>query len=672
MPFTPKFVDLVRNVTTVSGTGPVTLGAAVNGFASLANAISSGEQFYYCIQGIDKPQEREVGRGTMQADGKVARQAIAGNLTNFTSGAKTIALVAPAEWFARLDGAMATAASRSELAGKDGPATGRAYLAEKAVAGTFTFDPSDLSAMIAADPRQGLFVAPGSAPTGTSGAWVRQFSGSVNVKWFGAAGDGVTNDGAAFLAAIAVLKAVAVNQREGINQASPKLFIPAGHYFLGSNTLDITHTLVIEGEGTGQFGGDASKLRWSAGATGIRVQRHNTAGATGVVATGFNAGDASIIRGLCLKGGHAGTEGEFHGIHLRARALVEDCYISNFQGDGVYSNNVSGGAPEGNANNVVINRVTVRDCRRGLYFDGSDSNACLISMLDASVNRTWGVEDSSFLGNTYVGCHLAANGWEGAVGSTPTACTHGGNRYYVKPGQAAGASTNAPTGAAGDNMWWGHIGPGGVAAGLAAWTPGTTFREGGAFKTDNANARNLFLGCYTEGDQNPAQTVSPTIMFGGLQGAQVKGRGAVVDAIDIGNAGSLRTNISAIAANSYGNVLASDRLEFNTPSDILNFQWFNNDLIMTAFRSEVSSNWQFRLTGENTTANVGKRRLDFPNGFGLGDKKVLNGTAAPTSGSFVQGDMMFNSAPVAGGPSGWMCVADGSPGTWKAMGSLAA
>src|SRR4029450_13440476 len=86
MPFTPKFVDLVRNVTSVTGTGPVALGQAVSGYTSLAAAVSPGDQFYYCIQGVDKPAEREIGRGTMQADGKVARQPIPGPATNFTTG----------------------------------------------------------------------------------------------------------------------------------------------------------------------------------------------------------------------------------------------------------------------------------------------------------------------------------------------------------------------------------------------------------------------------------------------------------------------------------------------------------------------------------------------------------------------------------------------------------
>ena len=667
MPFTPKFVDLVRNAATVTGTGPVTLGAAVNGFTSLAGAVSSGEQFYYCIQGLDRPQEREVGRGVMQADGKVERQAIAGGLTNFTTGAKTIALVAPAEWFEKLDDALLTVATRSELAAK---ASGFAYLAEEGRAGSFRFDPADLTAEVAADPLQGILVPPLSDATGGAGAWVRKFDGAVNVRWFGANADGATDDGAAFAAAIAWLRATGVNGDQ-YYQGSPKLFIPAGHFFLGTATLDLNHTLVIEGEGSGLAGGRATKLRWAAGATGIRVQRHNTSGAEAVVASGQNGGDGSIIRGLNLVGGHAGVEGEYHGIHLRARAVVEDCFISDFQGDGIHSNVATGGSPEGNANNSVINRVSVYRCRRGLFFDGSDSNACLVSMLEASANRTWGIDDSSFLGNNYVACHVAANGWDGALGSIPTACTHGGKRYYVKAGQAAWCSINAPSGTTADNQGWGHIGPGGTYNGVVQWVSGTIFREGGAYKTDNLNARNVLIGCYSEGDQNPAQLTCPTIEVGGLHAAGLKGTG-----VYFGNSlGRLTATKIGSVEEATGNLLGIEpgMLEFSHPTNgQYTLEWMNADLAWTIFRSAVSTNWAFRLTGETSTASIGKRRMDFPNGFGLNDKKVLSGTAAPSNGTYVQGDMALNSAPSAGGPMGWMCVAGGSPGTWKAMGNLAA
>jgi hypothetical protein len=667
MPFTPKFVDLVRNAATVTGTGPVTLGAAVSGFTGLAGAVSNGEQFYYCIQGLDKPQEREVGRGTMQADGRVARQAIAGGLTNFTTGAKTISLVAPAEWFERLDDALLTAATRGELAAT---AAGCAYLAESGRSGCFVFDPSDLATKVAADPAQGILVAPLSDATGASGAWVRRFDGPVNVRWFGAKGDGAANDGPAFAAAIAYLKATGVNGDE-FYQGSAKLFVPAGHYFLGTTTLDLNHTLVIEGEGSGLSGGKATKLRWAAGATGIRVQRHNTSGAEVMITSGQNGGDGSIIRGLNLVGGYAGTEGEFHGIHLRARAAIEDCFISDFQGDGIHSNVATGGSPEGNANNSVVNRVSVYRCRKGLFFDGADSNACLVSMLEASANRTWGVDDSSFLGNNYVACHVAANGWDGAQGSIPTACTHSGKRYYVKVGQAAWCSANAPTGTTADNQGWGHIGAGGTYNGVVPWVSGTVFREGGAYKTDNPNARNVLIGCYSEGDQNPAQLVAPTIEVGGLHAAGLKGTG-----VYFGNSlGRLTATRIGSVEEATGNMLGIEpgMLEFAHPSNgQYSLEWMNADLAWTIFRSAVSTNWAFRLTGETSSANIGKRRMDFPNGFGLADKKVLSGTVAPSSGTFVQGDMMLNSAPAAGGPMGWMCVTGGNPGTWKAMGSLAA
>ena len=196
------------------------------------------------------------------------------------------------------------------------------------------------------------------------------------------------------------------------------------------------------------------------------------------------------------------------------------------------------------------------------------------------------------------------------------------------------------------------------------------FREGGAYKTDNLNARNVLIGCYSEGDQNPAQLTSPTIEVGGLHAAGLKGTG-----VYFGNTFGRLTATRLGSIDDIGNLTGIEpgMIEFSHPANgQYTLEWMNADLAWTVFRSQVSSNWAFRLTGENTAANIGKRRMDFPNGFGLGDKKVLAGAAAPANGTYVQGDMMLNAAPTAGGPMGWMCVAGGSPGTWKAMGNLAA
>ena len=52
----------------------------------------------------------------------------------------------------------------------------------------------------------------------------------------------------------------------------------------------------------------------------------------------------------------------------------------------------------------------------------------------------------------------------------------------------------------------------------------------------------------------------------------------------------------------------------------------------------------------------------------------FRGTAssAPVSGTYVQGDILYNSIPTAGGYIGWVCVTSGTPGTWKTFGAISA
>ena len=45
-------------------------------------------------------------------------------------------------------------------------------------------------------------------------------------------------------------------------------------------------------------------------------------------------------------------------------------------------------------------------------------------------------------------------------------------------------------------------------------------------------------------------------------------------------------------------------------------------------------------------------------------------SAAPVSDTWSQGDIVFNSAPTAGGFIGWVCVSGGTPGTWKTFGAI--
>lgn len=51
--------------------------------------------------------------------------------------------------------------------------------------------------------------------------------------------------------------------------------------------------------------------------------------------------------------------------------------------------------------------------------------------------------------------------------------------------------------------------------------------------------------------------------------------------------------------------------------------------------------------------------------------KIYTGTCAPTAGIWKRGDVIFNKFANAGQPLGWICIADGEPGTWKVMGTIA-
>ncbi len=86
--------DRVRETTTTTGTGTVTLAGAVTGFQTFA-AIGNGNTTYYTIAG-QGTSEWEVGIGTYTASGTtLARNTVlassnSGSLVNFSAGTKDV------------------------------------------------------------------------------------------------------------------------------------------------------------------------------------------------------------------------------------------------------------------------------------------------------------------------------------------------------------------------------------------------------------------------------------------------------------------------------------------------------------------------------------------------------------------------------------------------------
>lgn len=554
-----------------------------------------------------------------------------------------------------------------------------AYLRESGREGLFKWDSSNLSTQVSADTAQGIYVAPSSDATGASGAWVRQFVGPVNPLWFGVVdGNASGSNGAANSTALSAMFATLRTRASNIEtdyQGLEAVRFPAG-FFEFASTIEITDgTFIFEGVDTGAPAGRGSKLKFPSGVTGIRTQRYNTSGADTTDATTHRGGDGTVIRNLSLIGAYTTTEAEAHGIHLRSRARIESVFIDQFEGDGIYSTaTAGGGANEGNANNAFIMHSRIQRCRSGISVDGADANIWSIIGVDCSSNRQWGTYDSSFLGNTYVGCHTASNGL--IDGTTPTVVTNSGNRYGCINGQESGASTNAPSGTTADNTWWYYIGAGGASSGnnIDEWLSGTTYRAGGAHLTDNANARSVFDGCYYESGQGFAQIVAPTLVLGGTLAGNTYGTGGT---LRTNTSGYLQTNRAFFFERAdttstrrvqmgegtttktllylYDSVAAPlvHRLKYDSNELTLDYQ--NSALLRT-----------FAITGPASTQQFGSAaaiaHAFYPYKLKVGDslanaRHLSNATAAPTAES--PGSFYINRTPAVGDPAAWIGITAG-------------
>lgn len=80
-----------------------------------------------------------------------------------------------------------------------------AYLIEDGREGIFVWDSSDLSAEVAVDIAQGIYVPISTDLTGASGAWVREYDGPLQARWFGIVDDGTTDNASTLLSMIALL-----------------------------------------------------------------------------------------------------------------------------------------------------------------------------------------------------------------------------------------------------------------------------------------------------------------------------------------------------------------------------------------------------------------------------------------------------------------------------------
>jgi hypothetical protein len=384
--------------------------------------------------------------------------------------------------------------------------------------GNFVFSSANLQAAVAADVNQGFFV-PQTGQNGSAGAWVRQFTGYVDPRWFNVVSTNTAaQNTAAWNAMMATLKACASVVGFYASLTGVQFQDEGPYNFntidLNAGTFRVTSVLLptLTSGTVVQFTGQ----------TAFRLQRGNTDGVAGVVGSGTGA-DQIIIEYLNIRGGYAPptAEAEQHAIHARCHGFtIRRNVISGFAGDGVY---IYAGADvtQGNANSFSVEDNIVFSCRNGIFIHGADTNAGATARNDLSNNRRWGLRDESFLGNSHLSntienCGITFN-------TVSTLVSYLGHRYAFREG---GNSANAPSGTTADTADWYYVndlGPDTAAYNIPTWTAPVVVRTGGCYSTTNNNANNVFFGGYTEPGQGPAQCVWPTLVVGGQQTAGVKG-----------------------------------------------------------------------------------------------------------------------------------------------------
>jgi len=97
-----EIADRVKETTTTTGTGTITLGGAATGFRTFSSAFSNGDSVYYCIQ-VAGGADWEVGIGTFSSTTLtrdiVLTSSNSNALVSFSAGSKDVFVTMPARDF---------------------------------------------------------------------------------------------------------------------------------------------------------------------------------------------------------------------------------------------------------------------------------------------------------------------------------------------------------------------------------------------------------------------------------------------------------------------------------------------------------------------------------------------------------------------------------------------
>ncbi|MGS0894326.1 glycosyl hydrolase family 28-related protein [Burkholderia stagnalis] len=305
---------------------------------------------------------------------------------------------------------MVVAQTRTQIGALD-PATQQAVtLVESGRGGLFVWKEGNFSSQIAADSQQGIYVPSSVDPNG--GAWERIFDGPVSVKWFGALGDGASDDTVAIQGAINFVESKFIANYWSTYYG--EVYLPTGDYLITG--LSISAPLVFGGSGS-----QACSISLKSGSNNNVI----TLASPPVTLPGNDSYRYSgRLHGFSINGNGSGQSSTSNGIYLAnsqvnisqrydGSAIIEDVIVRSIRDVGVYIGV--------NRNYGTMRNVSVVYCNTGVQNNGYD----------------WRISECDF-GNSVNACY-----WQFEGGATFI----GGTNIYMSTsnsGLVISSMTNAP------------------------------------------------------------------------------------------------------------------------------------------------------------------------------------------------------------------------------------
>lgn len=507
-----------------------------------------------------------------------------------------------------------------------------------------------------------------------------KFRDIVSVKDFGAVGDGVADDTAAFLAAIATIPAAnsITIGTDGMPSAASKTVIdvPAGIYKI-TQPLLFTNKAACLFRGTADTGLSqpaAVVLAWY-GAAGqplihidggiVSLEQLNLRG-RGISGYGvlFTRSNVGYVRGLSFHNAISITGFTIAGIQF---GLAD--YVNLDQTDNLVFNNICihscyDGIVSVNRNNlnIQINNLSIISSypyggiapRQGIRilkggmdvygyypggFVGSDFSDYCIYLEDGYVNVYGGYTETEKF--------IRANE-PNPSGATVTSTIVGFDHY---PATLTGGVGAIDWNQEGNTLsWYGGRAPQNIVEG--ANSGGICFTNTRFFNNVTWTGRTWKSACV---NCNVIRTATPGESYQLNWLGKSASEACYADAdLLISNNLQMRDSVIARYVNQESvamRMLAGELRLYHAPSGgsgIFNQNYSSFNEFFRAGYSSAEGRWH-----------------------GNGTNRVTWGAAVPTTGTWAQGDVRWNTGATAGGSPGWVCTTAGTPGTWKAMANVA-